>query len=105
MKEFPNNLKPENKEKFSKYRYERNLAYLRKEIYELVILGNENQYFELDNFTRRYSINKVDAEKMTKTVMTELGERGWKTKTSFGGTGLFVYSSEEPPPSCYEDDF
>jgi len=26
---------------------------------------------------------------------------GWKCKLSFSDTGLFVYSTENPPPSCW----
>ena len=36
-------------------------------------------------------------------VKSELVKLGWKCKTSFGGTGLFIYSTEEPPPSCWEE--
>jgi hypothetical protein len=105
MKEFPDHLVPANKHKFPKYRYERNLAYLRKEITELVLRCDENTYFALDVFARANSVKKDDMEKMTKVVMTELTGMGWNTKTSFAGTGLFVYSTDTPPPSCYEDEF
>lgn len=105
MKEFPEKLTPENKERFSSYRYTRVLAYLRKEITELVLLGDENSYFELDKFSRNYKVETSEMLSMIKIVSKELEELGWKTKTSFGGTGLFIYSSENPPPSCYEDGF
>jgi hypothetical protein len=105
MKEFPSRLKPENKEKFSQYRYERSLAYMRKDIFELVLRGDENNYFELDNFARVHSLKKNEMERMSNTVMDELKKLGWNVKTSFGGTGLFVYSTDEPPPSCYTNEF
>ena len=105
MKEFPNRLTPENKEKFSQYRYERNIAYLRKDIFELVLVGDENSYFELDNFARRYKLKKGEIEKMTEILTQELIEKGWNVKTSFGGTGLFIYSTAEPPQSCFKDEF
>ena len=104
MKEFPSRLKPENKDKFYIYRFERNLTYLRKQIYELVLFGNENSYFELDNFAHSNKISNKDIEKMCNSITEELKKLGWKTQTSFGGTGLFIYSTQEPPPSCYEDE-
>jgi hypothetical protein len=104
MKEFPTNFTPANKEKFSKYLYDRNLAYLRKEIYELVLKGDENKYFELDKFARTYDIDKTNMEKMTATIKNELESNKWKVKTSYGGTGLFIYSSEQPS-CCYDDGF
>ena len=44
-------------------------------------------------------------ENMTSKIIEELQELGWKCKTSFGGTGLFIYSTENPPPNCYDDTF
>lgn len=105
MKQFPVRLNPENKDKFTTYRYERNLAYLRKEIFELMLLGDENNYFELDIFSRKYKLKKGEIENMCNTVIQELENLGWNVKTSFGGTGLFIYSTDIPPVSCYEDKF
>ncbi len=105
MKEFPGRLKPENKEKFSQYCYERNIAYMRRDIFELVLLGDENCYFELDNFSKTHKLKKGESTKMCDTVMEELKGLGWNVKTSFGGTGLFVYSTDDPPPSCYNEEF
>lgn len=104
MKEFPDKLTPENKDIFCNYRYNRILAYLRKEITELILIGDENSYFELDKFARNYKVEPNDMLSMTKTISGELESLGWKLKTSFGGTGLFIYSSEKPPSSCYEDE-
>jgi len=105
MKEFPNHLRPKNKEKFSQYRFDRNLAYLRKEIFELMLMGDENNYYALDNFSSRYGVSRADVERMRDIVMQELSEKNWNVKFSFGGTALFVYSTSDPPPSCYEDEF
>ena len=102
MKEFPVRLKPKNKSKFSRYLYERNLSYLRKEIYELVLMGNEDDYFVIDKFQRSHHIPADAMAKMIQTVTEELEQLGWKCKTSFGDTGLFIYSTDDPPPS-YRD--
>lgn len=104
MKEFPSRLNVNNKNNFSTYYYERQLCYLRRNIYEHMISKDENSYFELDKFSRNYLDNNTDLiTRMTDVVISELEKLGWKCKTSFGGTGLFIYSTEKPPPSCFED--
>lgn len=105
MKEFPSYLIPKNKESFSIRKYNRNLAYIRMEIYENMIDGDENNYFDLDKFSRKYNIRKEDLDKMLKDVVDELQNLGWNTKTSFGCTALFIYSTDNPPKSCYDDTF
>jgi hypothetical protein len=44
-------------------------------------------------------------EKLSKTIITELVNIGWNCKLSFGNTGLFIYSTDKPPPSCWDDGF
>lgn len=106
MKNFPERLNVNNKQNFSKYNYTRNLCYLRKQIYELIIKENENDYFELDKFARNYLKNNMTIMlEMTEKIRQELKELGWNTKLSYGGTGLFIYSTENPPTNCYEDGF
>ena len=103
MKEFPLRLNPKNKNNFPQYNYERVLAYMRKDIFEQILLGNENDYFDIEKFAREKSINEEDRNKMINVIIEELKVLGWNTKTSFGNTGLFIYSTDEPPPSCHED--
>ena len=105
MREFPSHFIPTNKEKFHVYIYKRNLAYMRKEIFELVLQGNENNYFDLENFRRVHKIKNSDIINMVDVIKDELQKLGWKVKTSFGETGLFVFSTETPPSSCYDDNF
>ncbi|GAF77758.1 unnamed protein product [marine sediment metagenome] len=102
MKSFPNKLLPTNKINFYSYRYNRVLCYFRKEIYEHMLKGDENNYFELDRFSKQYLDNDTNTlKKMTTRIIQELETLGWKCKTSFGDTGLFIYSSEDPPKSCW----
>jgi len=104
MIEFPSRLNVKNKNKFPEYRYSRVLCYLRRDIFEHMITEDENNYFDLDTFRNKYF--KRDLESMKKievTIIEELTTLGWKCKTSFGGTGLFIYSTDEPPPSCHPD--
>lgn len=105
MKEFPECLNVKNKESFRDITYNRILCYLRKQLYEHIIGNDENNYFDFDKFRKSYSITQDDNNKMVNTVVKELTELGWKCKLSFGGTGLFIYSTENPPSNCWESDF
>lgn len=103
MKDFPSILTPENKDRFHALNRERLKCYLRRDLYEHIISHKETEYFSLDDFNRR--ANDMDTTKeLIKELIPELEKLGWKCKTSFGCTGLFVYSTETPPPNCFEDD-
>jgi len=103
MKEFPNHLNPENKHNFSQLKYERNLSNMREQIVDLILTNDENNYFEIDNFSRLYKLKKIEVNKMILSITEELESLGWKVKQSFGGTGLFIYSTEFLPSSCFEE--
>lgn len=106
MKELPSILNVKNKNNFSKIYYTRVVSYLRKAIYEHIISKDENSYFDLEQFGRQY-FNEKDRVDLTKKlsvkIRSELEKLGWKCKLSFGQTALFVYSTDNPPPSCWED--
>lgn len=105
MDEFPETISVENKDIFSKYLYYMTLKNIRRDIFEFMISRkDEDKYFDLDKYLCQKD-NADDIASMMNTISTELFALGWKTKLSFGGTGLFVYSTETPPPSCYEDTF
>ena len=103
MKEFPEILNVNNKNKFEDIYSNRMISYLRQKIYEHIIKEDENNYFDLDNFRHTYAINIEYIEKMTPIIIHELNSLGWKCKISFGGTALFIYSSDNPPSSCWDD--
>ena len=104
MKEFPSIMSPENIPMFSKVRYNRLLCYLRKSIYEHVISNDENDYYDFGKFcTDNFGNNSEMKEKMINTIQSELRTLGWNCKLSFGGTGLFIYSTDSPPSNCWDD--
>jgi len=105
MKEFPQFLNIKNIELFKDIRYNRIVCYLRKQLYEHMIGNDENNYFDIDKFSTTYNVKLDDKDQMINKIITELSQLGWKCKLSFGGTGLFIYSSENPPASCWESDF
>jgi hypothetical protein len=101
MKEFPDRLKVTNKSNFNIIYEKRVLCYLRRNIYEHMIREDENSYFDLDKFNSKYIQDMDKLHVLLKIVICELNILGWKCKTSFGDTGLFIYSSNELPKSCW----
>lgn len=102
MKDFPSKLNVENKETFSAVYTERTKCYLRRDIFEHVISHDENDYFYLDKFNEKY--NDIELiRRLVEELIPELEALGWKCNLSFGGTGLFIYSTDEPPPSCWQE--
>lgn len=67
----------------------------------LILRGNEEDYFDLESFEKKWKPKNMKV--ILAKVYNNLDELGWKYKTSFGGTGLFVYSSENPPKTCWND--
>jgi hypothetical protein len=102
MKKFPSTLGPNNKESFKQRYHDRLTCYLRKEIYEHILSHEEREYFSLDNFIGQIGDREI-VKKIIQEIMVELRSIGWNCKTSYGGTGLFIYSTENPPSNCFED--
>ena len=105
MKEFPKKINVNNISNFPKFLFDRNVAYLRREITENVLKGNEESYFDLEKFKTCFNLSTETIMSMLSIVRSELSDLGWNTKLSFGKTALFIYSTEEPPSNCYEDEF
>jgi hypothetical protein len=102
MKIFPKQLNVNNKEAFNILFYQRMKCYLRRDIYEHIISHEETDYFSLDNFNNR--VNNIElVKKMTSEIILELEDIGWKCKTSYGGTALFIYSGDKPV-NCLDGD-
>src|SRR5271156_4688970 len=100
MKEFPEFLNPKNKENFSSKNRERLKCYLRRDLLEHIISHQEREYFSLDEFNKR--VNDISlTQELIKEIIPELEKLGWNCKTSYGFTGLFIYS-EEKPLNCFE---
>lgn len=59
----------------------------------------ENEYIDLDKYYPKYG--KVRVNSIIENIIKELNDLGWKTKLSFGDTGLFIYSTEDPPSTCW----
>ena len=103
MISFPKHINVENIKDFQQINYDRVLGLFRDVIYiNLLTRKEENEYIDLDTFSRQYcNNNNCMISKLVQQVILELHELGWKTKMSFADTGLFIYSTENPPPSCW----
>ena len=101
MNEFPSILNVKNKEKFPEIYYDRVLSYIRRDIYEHVIKEEENNYFDLDIFQKKYNLSTEVIDKIVQEIMKELENLGWNCKLSFADTGLFIYSTDKPPANCW----
>jgi len=103
MKTFPNELNVKNIDSFREINNDRIICLIRKEIYDTLIRRkDENEYIDLDMLSKCYSDNNMNIiTKIITTIREELHILGWNTKLSFGDTGLFIYSTEEPPSSCW----
>lgn len=73
----------------------------RKDIsHHLIFRKDENDYIDLNLYFNKYGKNE-DIINIFFEVRKDLAKLGWKTKLSFGDTGLFIYSTENPPSSCW----
>jgi hypothetical protein len=101
MNSFPEHLLPERKEDFTIIRKEILINQMRKDIYDLMIKGNENDFFDLVVFRNRYQLTSSEVREIADILISELNERGWKTVLSYADTGLFIFSTENPPPGAW----
>lgn len=101
MRKFPISLNVSNKSEFPDLFYSRIKCYLRRDIFEHIISSKEEDYFSLDHINQRVK-NIEMIKKIILELIPELEELGWKCKLSFGGTGLFIYSTEDPPSNCWD---
>ncbi len=118
MKTFPTAINVKNKNSFSSYKYDEVIQSLRKSIYNHIIrytydienkkdtYESENNSYELDVFFKSHSINtQEEKDKLYVNIKNELIKLGWKCELAFGGTSLFIYSSDKLPTSCWTDGF
>ena len=100
---FPEVLKSENKEIFKEIYCDFVSCRFRELVYCHILLEDENNYFDLDVIKKTYKLTDEQHINITDNLIKELEQLGWKCKKSFGQTALFIYSTENPPPSCWDD--
>jgi hypothetical protein len=99
MEKFSEDININNKHNFKSLWEKKVEKKLRENIYDFILSRkNEDEYFDLDKYSfygRQLVINSVIK------ILPDLQNLNWKTKLSFGETGLFIYSSEDPPKTCW----
>jgi len=103
MNIFPEKLNVKNKENFYVLNKERVKNVLRTSLYDHIISKKETEYFCLDEFNLKEVGDMRLTCEISKEIIKELENLGWNCKTSFGGTGLFIYSDKKPV-NCFPDD-
>jgi hypothetical protein len=102
MDSFGEELNVLNKDNFKDLFFNSSLLRLRKHIYNFMLYRTEeNDFFDIDMFNRKYIKNMNHTNEMINVIVKELNALGWKTFIGFGGTGLYIYSSEELPLGAY----
>ena len=99
MKEFPKKLIPGNREKFTEYKFNRELCKLRQKVVEYLYSGDKGG---LDLKSSKdgnglYDYSNID-ERLIATVRNELEKLGWKTNLAYGNTTLFIYEKDDEIP-------
>lgn len=98
MIELSDKINIKNKDKFEEYNYQRLLCCFRKDIYEHMLWNKEDDFFDLEIFCKEKLKGDTEMlEKMRDTMIAELNGKGWTTTLGFAKSGLFIYSSKEPP--------
>lgn len=100
MENFPEYLNVLYKDNFEVLKYKRLENIFREDVFiHLINRKTENDYIDLDKYLSNFDKNEIS--KIFYRVRDEIHKLGWKTKLSFGDTGLFIYSTEKPPSSCW----
>lgn len=103
MKEFPLRFTIKNSDFFPELLYERNIAYLRRDIYEHMLKNNKEESFDLKKFNEERVGDMDITRQMADTIIDEIIERGWECALAYGATCLYIYPPGEKPLSCGEE--
>ena len=106
MNKFPKEIDLRNKNliepKFTELNIERITKLFRNDIYiHLISRKEENDYYDIDSFCKKYQYDRNDFTEILEIIITELQKLGWKTKLSYGDSAIFIYSTQDPPRSCW----
>lgn len=103
MEKLPETINVDNKDNFVDFYKSYLKKVLRENIYIFMLSRkSENEYFDLDTFANTHVNRKTElVQEIMEDIIKELIMLGWKCKYSFADTGLFVYSTENSPPSCW----
>lgn len=102
MREFPAKFVHANLPLFEKFKYDRDICYLREGIYEHYLHEKVNPEafntpYDLQAFNK--SRNPPKFQEMIKKICEELEKMGWKTTVGHLNSSLWVYPPSSPPAS------
>ena len=100
---FPEKTNVKYKDEYSSIYFDMKLNDFRRDIFNFLITrDDENDYYDVDDWCRdNIKKNTEMMSSFVDTITSELTDLGWKCKTSFNDTGLFIYSTVDPPRSCW----
>ena len=103
MNNLPDILHIKNKDNFPNLKNERVKRLLNEDVFLFLIeRESENDYYDLDKFCIQYlDRNMKKMQELMSDILTQLEKLGWKCKYSYNETGLFIYSTNNPPVSCW----
>jgi hypothetical protein len=101
MDHFGLELHVSNKDNLSDIKNRNLMSKLRKCVYNFILDREESSFFDIDIFNRTYVKNMNKTNDMINKIVIELNSLGWNTYIGFGGTGLYIYSSEDLPRGAY----
>jgi hypothetical protein len=108
--EFNNNIDSNNKSNFNEIWEKILLEKLIEDITIHILTKDENNYFSIDSWNlKNNSKNPKNIKYINNIIDTyiipKLTLLNWKCKKAFRDTALFIYSTENPPSSYYDDGF
>ena len=90
-----------NKNEFSTMLFTLNLDKLKTSVFEFLLRRkSEEEFYDLESFTNHNGCGG-GMKTMIEVVSHDLKELGWNLQIAFGGTGLYIYSTPEPPSTCW----
>ncbi len=102
MNSFGENLHVSNKSNFNTLWKDNLKQRFRKHISNFMMeRKRENDFFDIDKFHRNYVKDMNITNDILNQIVIEINNLGWKTYIGFGGTGLYIYSSEDLPLGVY----
>lgn len=102
MNSFPTYINSTNINNFETINKLRIKTSIREDIHNFILnRKNETEYLDLDMLCTKYSKKMNIIQEIISDLCEELNELEWKTKLSYGDTGLFIYSTENPPANCW----
>ena len=101
MDNFSEQLSPANKANFKSLYDTYWKKCIRDEIYRKIISGDEADFFDYECFARKHYLNVGSIRTLVYQIVDELRELGWKIKTTYGDSVLFIYSTEDLPRGAW----